>query len=55
MKRRDYIRNLGLNLINDSLRNRQQNVDLPRETRKRIADHLEEPSPPVPKKWMVNM
>lgn len=50
MKRRDYIRNLGLNLINDSLRNRQQNVHLPRETRKRIADHLGEPSPPVPKK-----
>lgn len=50
MKRRDYIRNLGLELIKDSLRNRQNNVRLPKETRKRIADHLGEPSPSVSKK-----
>jgi hypothetical protein len=49
-KRRNYLRNLGLDLIKDSLRNRQQNVRLPRETRKRIADHLGEPSPSAPKK-----
>ncbi|XP_067141301.1 uncharacterized protein [Centruroides vittatus] len=49
MKRQDFICNFGLNLINDSLCIRQQNVHLPRETLKRIADQLKEPSPSVPK------
>lgn len=44
IKRREFIRKLGMDLMADYLREREKNLRIPRDTRKRIADHFGEPS-----------